>query len=38
MMLIAPFSALSLVMLVVLVSAIGWTGWQLIRAFIRGEA
>lgn len=38
MLLIAPFSALSLVMLVLLVSAIGSTAWQLLQTLIGGNA
>ena len=38
MMLLAPFSALALLMMVVLVSAIGWTVWQLLVTLVRGDA
>lgn len=36
-MLLAPFSALALLMMVVLVSAVGWTVWQLVATLVKGD-
>jgi len=38
MMLLAPFSALALLMIVVLVSTIGWTVWQLLVTLVKGDS
>lgn len=35
--LIAPFSALAMLMLSVFVSAALWAVWSLVKAFVRGE-
>ncbi len=37
MMLLAPFSALALLMIVGLASTIGWTIWQLLVTLVKGE-
>lgn len=38
MMLVAPFSALALVMLILLGSAISSTVWQIVRTLVKGDA